>query len=462
MTPDGVMSKVRKWLVESVTDARFFRIYSMNNKGIPEEQSSSLRIAANLEDKDELLDLIIKEGIISESEALKADDMRKRDYIKKHHKYAINHCEGRWFTYLPKKNGSGRKRFARTREEDLIDYLYRFYRDMYEPYSEKTVPDLYDEWLKYKFVQTNRMNTVHRIDTDYRRYYVNEPLSQKIMTTPLTKLTRFDIKEWGYSLVDKYDLTRRSFGNITVILKQMYDMLVDKEIISFNPFSGIRFDSRRFRSVVKKPADTQIFYADELEDIIEMSWTLAHETNDETFLGIPILIYSGIRIGEMLALNYEDFDRGRGSVMISKSFCVDDTYEDGKWGTRRYVVSDHLKKNAEAREVAIPDKCFCVVDEIRKMQAVKEGAMPRGQMFIVRTPAVVSHKLYRICDRLHIRRRSPHKLRKTYISTLLNHGADPDFVREQAGHRELQTTFNSYTYSTQRFSEKRRFIESIL
>ncbi|MBQ4340194.1 MAG: hypothetical protein IJC41_04255, partial [Firmicutes bacterium] len=348
----------------------------MNNKGIPEEQSSSLRIAANLEDKDELLDLIIKEGIISESEALKADDMRKRDYIKKHHKYAINHCEGRWFTYLPKKNGSGRKRFARTREEDLIDYLYRFYRDMYEPYSEKTVPDLYDEWLKYKFVQTNRMNTVHRIDTDYRRYYVNEPLSQKIMTTPLTKLTRFDIKEWGYSLVDKYDLTRRSFGNITVILKQMYDMLVDKEIISFNPFSGIRFDSRRFRSVVKKPADTQIFYADELEDIIEMSWTLAHETNDETFLGIPILIYSGIRIGEMLALNYEDFDRGRGSVMISKSFCVDDTYEDGKWGTRRYVVSDHLKKNAEAREVAIPDKCFCVVDEIRKMQAVKEGAMP--------------------------------------------------------------------------------------
>ena len=48
---------------------------------------------------------------------------------------------------------------------------------------------------------------------------------------------------------------------------------------------------------------------------------------------------------------------------------------------------------------------------------------------------------------MNIRIRSPHKMRKTYISTLLNNNMDPDFVRTQAGQKELQTTFNSYTYS---------------
>ncbi len=36
---------------------------------------------------------------------------------------------------------------------------------------------------------------------------------------------------------------------------------------------------------------------------------------------------------------------------------------------------------------------------------------------------------------------------------LLNHGFDPDFVRQQAGHKQLQTTLNNYTYSTTRDSE---------
>lgn len=57
-------------------------------------------------------------------------------------------------------------------------------------------------------------------------------------------------------------------------------------------------------------------------------------------------------------------------------------------------------------------------------------------------------KLYRICDHLHIPRRSIHKTRKTYASDLLNANVDPDFVRTQMGHRELQTTLNSYVYST--------------
>ena len=70
--------------------------------------------------------------------------------------------------------------------------------------------------------------------------------------------------------------------------------------------------------------------------------------------------------------------------------------------------------------------------------------------------------LYRLCDSLDLTRRSPHKWRKTYISKLLNDGVDPDFVREQVGHKELQTTLNSYTYSTTRKEEQITRLQKIL
>lgn len=78
------------------------------------------------------------------------------------------------------------------------------------------------------------------------------------------------------------------------------------------------------------------------------------------------------------------------------------------------------------------------------------------------TPSNVQFKLYRLCDALDFTRRSPHKWRKTYISTLLNEGFDPDFVREQVGHKDLQTTLNSYVYSTTRPEKQVKKLEKVL
>ena len=78
------------------------------------------------------------------------------------------------------------------------------------------------------------------------------------------------------------------------------------------------------------------------------------------------------------------------------------------------------------------------------------------------TQANVQYKLYRACKKLGLTERSPHKWRKTYISTLLNNGVDPDFVRNQVGHKDLQTTFNSYSYSTTRTEKQVAVLENIL
>jgi integrase len=112
-----------------------------------------------------------------------------------------------------------------------------------------------------------------------------------------------------------------------------------------------------------------------------------------------------------------------------------------------------------------PDKfpcseCFDIADKVRKIQQGKR--VERELLFVAKTLSDIECKLYRICKQLDILKRSTHKIRKTYISTLLNNRVDADFVREQVGHRDLKTTFDSYTYSTTRKEKNLEKLQQVL
>ena len=59
-----------------------------------------------------------------------------------------------------------------------------------------------------------------------------------------------------------------------------------------------------FRRNPKKESESQIFYQDEVEQIVKRCKELADKTLDESYLAIPMFFLSGVRIGEILALGY--------------------------------------------------------------------------------------------------------------------------------------------------------------
>lgn len=135
--------------------------------------------------------------------------------------------------------------------------------------------------------------------------------------------------------------------------------------------------------------------------------------------------------------------------------------EDGTWVTRQYGVGDSLKLNADPREVLVPDECFIIAEKVKRMQEQK-GVPYDGFLFHAKTPSNLGNKIRRLCEQFNIKIRSPHKIRKTYISELMNNGVDPDFVRVQVGHQDLQTTYNSYTYSTTRPEQQLDVLNKLL
>jgi len=413
----------------------------------------------------EVLQLLLKNDIISRNDVQKILLMNKKEKVLSVHNWKITQGQGkdkRFFTYIfDENNKNHRKKIGKATEKELYDYLYEFYFGEKRSYKKCTLTDIYEEWIRHKLTTANRENTVHRLETDYKKYYVNEPLSVKILTTPLLKLTVADIKEWSYSLIKKYEMTRKTYLNVTTILRQVFDYLIDKEVAEKNPCKLVHINPSAFKKVRKKKAETQIFYRDEIDAIIAHCMKRADEENDVGFLAIPLFFYTGLRIGECLGLTFSDCDEEKHTIFVHRMLAVkDERLPDGSWKTRRYEIVDFLKGNGDPREVIVSQKGFDIIKKIKDMHY--SSMRITDFLFPGISPANVQYKLYRACRALGLPERSPHKWRKTYISTLLNNGLDPDFVRTQVGHKDLQTTLNSYSYSTTRAEKQFEELNNVL
>ncbi len=73
----------------------------------------------------------------------------------------------------------------------------------------------------------------------------------------------------------------------------------------------------------------------------------------------------------------------------------------------------------------------------------------------------VRKRLYYICKKLGIKKKSPHKLRKTYVSILLDNGVDKRIVQDVAGHAQISTSERNYHRNRKSDQRKEEILSSI-
>jgi site-specific recombinase XerD len=156
--------------------------------------------------------------------------------------------------------------------------------------------------------------------------------------------------------------------------------------------------------------------------------TLVSNINTNTFAGarlralIELLLGTGLRISEALGLNRDIIDAG-----------VTDTEIIGKGGKLRTIflnkrcifwMKHYLSKRFDDSEAL-----FVTTG----LPARRLGRSDISRFFIhLRCRAEVKKKV------------TPHILRHTFCTNLLNHGADVTFIRDLAGHQDIQTTAKYY------------------
>lgn len=375
-----------------------------------------------------ILQQLITSGIINKDSVLDIVMQKRKEEIKKMHPYAITppkETGGRWQTSYRDKDGKRKNIKART-EEELLEKLIPVYFS--KTHLEKlTFHGLYEEWLQYKATVTNSPNTIKRHKQHYHKYFESSVLHGM----KIKKIDELLLEQECNRIVKEFNLPRKEWYNAKTILNGMYEYAVRKKYLTENPMNKVQI-LVKFRQVIRKTGKTETYNPEELKELNEFLDHMYEETLDASFLAVKINFMLGLRVGELVALKWDDLC-DKNHLHIVREEVRDQT-------DNSYMVVEHTKTNRDRFVIVVP-KAYDILQKIER----------QGEYIFMRdgnriTSIRIATILRKFARYEGMPLKSSHKMRKTYASNLNASGVPLDCIREMLGHSNLSTTLG-YIYN---------------
>lgn len=169
--------------------------------------------------------------------------------------------------------------------------------------------------------------------------------------------------------------------------------------------------------------------------------------------GILLCINSGLRIGELCALRWEDFDFNLGVIHIQRT--LQRIYNSSQTPKTRIVISSPKTKTS-IRDIPLSKK---LLDVICKSNDRNDNGyvLTNGDSFV--EPRTYRKYYTDFLKRNKITPLNFHCLRHTFATRCIENGADYKTLSEILGHTSINTTLNMYVHP--QLEEKRRCVELI-
>jgi len=237
-----------------------------------------------------------------------------------------------------------------------------------------------------------------------------------------------NIKNVNYSLVrfylmDLYDkkFSRNSVSRKLSSLRSFFKYLHKENIVEANPFSLVS-------SPKKEKKLPKFLYNDDIEKVFDVP-NLNLPLGQRDMLILEILYDTGIRVSELVNIKLKDIDFDNKSIRIL-----------GKGNKERIVLYGSYAE--DVLEEYIKNGRKQILKEKNSEYLILNG---KGYNITSRgVRLILDNIIKKACLKVHI---SPHTLRHTFATHLLENGADLLTVKELLGHSSLSST-SIYTHVT--------------
>lgn len=173
--------------------------------------------------------VLITDKIIDISDVNKnMKEMELKKILQNHHYSITKSRDERWWTYVPDETKkSGRRQIAKSTKEKLEEELYLHYTGEKNQLADSTLRELYPKWKAHKETISAAEINIIRINSEWNRYYADSD----IVDIPVKDLKKIKIEEWVHTVIKHNDMSRKQYGNFSLIIRQMLDYAVDLEIV---------------------------------------------------------------------------------------------------------------------------------------------------------------------------------------------------------------------------------------
>lgn len=156
------------------------------------------------------------------------------------------------------------------------------------------------------------------------------------------------------------------------------------------------------------------------------------------FFGIILCLYSGLRIGELLALKWHDVDLKKGLISVSK------TCHDGSESGKHVRIIDTPKTQTSNRIIPIPRQLLPRLKELKRKSSSEFVISDEKRVVYLRSYQKAFDGLLK---KLGIPHRGFHALRHTFATRAIECGMDVKSLSEILGHKNPTVTLKTYTHS---------------
>lgn len=334
----------------------------------------------------------------------------------------------------------------RSLHKKLTTAIYENDRQI-NPVNEKTtVSEWFELWFKtYKigFVKSGTLLIYHNM----YEYHIKD----KIGYLPLTKVTKMTCTQLLKKCKDKDNMSYEMLNKTKILLKDMFDKAIGDNYLVRNPMKGVKLPMN------KPTCERRVLTQYEQSDFFDCC--------NGTFYNnlFVVAINTGLRIGEMAALTWDDIDLKNKVIHVNKTMTYQKYLDED---CKNFHIEDP-KTYTSRRDVPINEICMTALKKqymqkniIANREHAKESEF-QDRLFITKynTPInaqIAIDAINNIIKEINTMRDSLdqfekfsfHTFRHTFATRCIESGINPKVVQEYLGHATLQMTMDLYVHIT--------------
>ena len=305
-----------------------------------------------------------------------------------------------------------------------------------EPISTVYFKNIAISWLEFIQPQLKKSSIVkyNNLLTTYIFPYFENSSIEDITKEDIDKFSNELLKSGGQK---KCGLSPKTVINVISVMKNVFEYATQYgklDVIDIKKFS------------IKQPQKPmRILSLSEQEKLSKYLYEDLSPTN----LGILVCLYTGIRIGEICALKWEDISFEEQYLYVHRTMQRIQNKENRE--TKTYVLISEPKSECSIRKIPLPNELFKLLVTLR---SPKNTYFLTGVSYKFVEPRTLQNHFKKAIKNCKIEDANFHTLRHTFATRCVELGFDIKSLSEILGHASVNITLNQYVHPSMELKQK--------